>query len=79
MMLAAEKDGTVKVLEAPEAHAGDQVYIEGTTPKTAQITIEDFQKIKLTTKNKTAVYSGKQLKTHKGNVIVDLPDGAHIR
>ncbi|MCX6708795.1 MAG: class I tRNA ligase family protein, partial [Candidatus Woesearchaeota archaeon] len=79
MMLAAEKDGTVKVLEAPEAHAGDQVFIEGTTPKTAQITIEDFQKIKLTTKNKTAVYSEKQLKTHKGNVIVDLPDGAHIR
>jgi len=79
MMLAAEKDGTVKVLEAPEAHAGDQVFIEGTTPKTAQITIEDFQKIKLTTKNKTAVYGEKQLKTHKGNVIVDLPDDAHIR
>ncbi|VVB81025.1 Methionine--tRNA ligase [uncultured archaeon] len=79
MILAAEKDGTVKVLEAPEAHAGDQAFIEGITPKTAQITIEQFQKIKLTTKNKTTVCCEKQLKTHKGNVTVDLPDGAHIR
>jgi len=79
MMLAAEKDGIVKVLEAPEAHAGDQVFVEGISPKTEQITIEDFQKIKLTTKNKTAVYGEKPLKTHKGAVIVDLPDGAKIR
>jgi methionyl-tRNA synthetase len=79
MMLAAEKDGVVKVLEAPEAHAGDQAFIDGITPKTDQITIEDFQKIKLTTKNKTAVYNDKQLKTHKGNVVVDLQDGAKIR
>jgi len=79
MMLAAEKDGVVKVLEAPEAHAGDQVVVEGVTPKTEQITIEAFQKIKLTTKDKTAVYADKPLKTHKGKVIVDMPDGAKIR
>ncbi len=79
MLLAAEKDGIVKVLEAPGAHAGDQVLVEGITPKTEQIAIEDFQKIKLTTKNKTAVYNDKPLKTHKGNVIVDLPDDAKIR
>ena len=79
MMLAAEKDGIVKVLEAPNAHAGDQVFVEGITPKTEEITIEDFQKIILTTKNKSAVYGDKQLKTHKGTVVVDLPDGAKIR
>ncbi len=79
MMLAAEKDGIVKVLEAPEAHAGDQVFVEGITPKKEQMTIEDFQKIKLTTKNKIAVYGDKPLKTHKGEVVVDQPDGAHIR
>ncbi len=79
MMLAAEKDGIVKVLEAPEAHAGDQVFVEGITPKKEQMTIEDFQKIKLTTKNKIAVYGDKPLKTHKGKVVVDQPDGAHIR
>jgi methionyl-tRNA synthetase len=79
MMLAAEKDGAVKALESPEAHAGDQVFVEGITPKTEQITIDDFQKIKMTTKNKAAVYNGKPLKTHKGNVVVDLPDGAKIR
>lgn len=79
MLLAAEKEGVVKVLEAPDAHAGDQVFVEGITPKTEPITIEDFQKIKLTTKNKNAVYNDKPLKTHKGIVAVDLPDGAKIR
>ena len=79
MLLAAEKDGVVKVLEAIEAQPGDQVYIEGITPKTEQITIEDFQKIKLTTKNKTAVYNDKPLKTKKCSITVDLPDGAKIR
>ena len=79
MLLAAEKDGVVKVLEAPEAHAGDQVFIEGITPKTEQISIEQFQQIKLTTKNKQAVYNDKPLKTHKGPVMVDQPDGAKIR
>ncbi len=79
MMLAAEKDGIVKVLEAPEAHAGDQVFVESITPKKEQITIEQFQQIKLTTKSKQAVYTDKPLKTHKGPVIVDQPDGAKIR
>jgi len=79
MMLAAEKEGVVKVLEAPDAHAGDQVAVEGITPKTAQITIDDFQKIKLTTKDKTAIYNDKPLKTHKGKVIVDMPDSSKIR
>ncbi len=79
MILAAEKEGVVKVLEAPDSHPGDQVSIEGITPKTAQITIEQFQKIKLTTRSKTAVHGDKTLRTHAGNVIVDLPDDAHIR
>jgi methionyl-tRNA synthetase len=79
MLLAAEKDGIVKVLEAPHSHAGDQVFVEGITPKTEQITIEDFQKIKLTTKEKNAVYNDKPLKAHKGPIVVDLPDGAKIR
>ncbi len=79
MLLAAEKDGVVKILEAQDSHAGDQVFAEGITPKTDQITIEQFQQIKLTTKNKQAVYNDKPLKTHKGPVTVDLPDGAKIR
>ncbi len=79
MLLAGEKDGIVRVLEATEAHAGDQVFVEGITPKKEQLTIEDFQKIKLTTKNKLAVYGERPLKTHKCNVAVDLPDGAKIK
>jgi len=78
MLLAAEKDGVVRVLEAPGGH-GDQVFIDGVTPQTKQITIDDFLKIKLTTKNKEVVYEGKVLKTNKGNIKVDMPDDAKIR
>ncbi|MBW2969760.1 methionine--tRNA ligase [Candidatus Woesearchaeota archaeon] len=78
MILAGEKDGVVKVIEA-EGTPGEQVYVEGITPKTEQITIEQFQKIKITTKNKQAVHNDKPLRTQKGPVTIDLPDGAHIR
>ncbi len=78
MMLAAEKDNVVKVLEA-QGDPGEQVFIEGIEPETKQITIDDFAKIKLTTKNKKAVYKGKTLKTNKGEVTVDVADDAKIR
>ncbi len=74
MLLAAEKDGVVKVLE-PQGNPGDQVQIEGTTPNNNQITIEDFAKLKLEVKNKKAYCDGKELK----GVNIDLPDGAKIR
>lgn len=79
MMLAAQVGETVKALEAPNSEAGEQVFLEGVAPKTAQITIEDFAKIKLTTKNKKAVFEGKPLKTKKEEISVDIGDGATIR
>ncbi|MBI4919593.1 methionine--tRNA ligase [archaeon] len=74
MLLAAEKDGIVKILE-PSGNPGDQVEIEGTKPNNEQITIEDFSKLKLEVKNKKAYCEGKELK----GVSIDLPDGAKIR
>jgi len=79
MLLAADKDKEVKVLEIPEAHAGDQVIVEGIKPQTQEITFEQFQKIKLTVKDKVAVYNDKPLKAHKWEAQVDIPDGAKIR
>jgi len=79
MLLAAEKEGVVRILE-PQGKPGDQVYAEGITPKATQlISIEDFQKITLTTKGKIAIYGSKQLRTTSGTVNVDIPDGAKIR
>jgi len=79
MLLAADKDKEVKVLEILEAHAGDQVTVEGIKPQTQEITFEQFQKIKLTVKDKVAVYNDKPLKAHKWEARVDIPDGAKIR
>lgn len=79
MMLAGEKDGTVRVLEPRNAEPGDSVTIEGIVPNQGQITIEDFQKVVMTTKNQVAVCDGKPLKTHAGPVGVELGDGAKIR
>ncbi len=79
MLLAAEKDGVVKVVETPNSNAGEIVFVEGVAPKNAEITIEDFKKVKLTTADKKVVCDGKELKTAKESVIVDIGDGATIR
>ncbi|MBI4145379.1 methionine--tRNA ligase [Candidatus Woesearchaeota archaeon] len=79
MLLAAEKQGVVKVLDASKGEPGEQVVVEGIAPKQAQITIDDFAKITLTTKDGKAVYDGKPLKVKSGEIVVDLPDGAKIR
>lgn len=79
MMLAGEKSGIVKVLDASIAQPGEQVFVEGIIPHTAQITIDEFMKIKLTTKSKHVVYGDKPLKTKSGIITVDLADDATIR
>ncbi len=78
MLLAAEKGKAVKVVEA-QGKPGDQVFVEGIEPGTEQITIDDFFKIKLTTKGKKVVYDGKALKTKKAPLAVDIADNAKVR
>ncbi len=79
MLLAAEKKGVVKVLDPGNVSVGEQVFVDGITPKTEQITIEDFSKITLTTKSKKVVYGSFELKTRHGNVTCDIDDGAKIK
>ena len=79
MLLAAEKDGKVKILEAPESEPGDQVIPEGYIAKESQIKIEEFAKVKLTTKDKKVIFENKFLKTETEEVFVDIGNSAKIR
>ncbi len=79
MLLVAEKNGAVKVLDSTGAKPGDEVAAEGIKPENKQISIQDFQKIKLTVKNKQVFYEGKALMTLSGPVTVDIPDGATVK
>ncbi len=79
MMLAAEKDGKVRVLEPKNAEPGDQVSIDGIQLISGTIEMADFVEAVMTTKNHTVVCGDKPLKTHNGPVVVELPDGATIR
>ena len=79
MLLAAERNGKVKILEAPESEPGDQVIPEGYLPKTAQIKYEEFAKVKLTVKDKKVFYENKPLKTETEEVFIDIKDNAQVR
>lgn len=79
MVLAAKKENKMATLDAPKSKPGDQVFIEGVTPSNEQITIDDFAKIVLTTKDKKAVYNNKVLRTEKEEIKVEIQDGAEIK
>lgn len=79
MLLAAQLGNEVKVLEAPNSPAGEQVFIAGEEIGSEQITIEDFAQITFTTQNKNVVFEGKPLQTKKEKVIADIGDNATIR
>ncbi len=78
MLLAAEKGKKVRLVEAPKSKPGAQVYVEGITPKTAMINIDQFAKIKLKVKNKKAIYNNQPLKTDKEDIFVDIEDDAKV-
>lgn len=79
MLLAAEKDGKVNVLEAPATPAGERVFVSGISSSGRQITIDDFKTITLTTKNGVVVYGDKPLQTAHETIRSQLGDGATIR
>lgn len=79
MLLAAELNGIVRALEAPESKPGDQVFIEGLKIGKGIIALDDFKKIILTTKDKKIIYNDKFLKTLKEEIKVDIGDNATIR
>lgn len=79
MLLAAQLGNEVRVLEAPNSAAGEQVFVDGEDIGSVEITIDDFKLIKITTKDKRAVFENKPLKTKKEEVFVDVGDNATIR
>ncbi|MBD3362040.1 methionine--tRNA ligase [Candidatus Woesearchaeota archaeon] len=78
MLLAAEHKDKVVLLEAPCSEPGDLVKVEGIEPEGKQITIKNFTKIKITTKDGRAVYKDKPLKTKKEEIEANIKDGAQI-
>ncbi len=79
MLLAAQLGNEVKLLEAPNSAPGSDVFIEGIPCEHDQITIEDFAKIKMTTKNSKVLYKDKPLKTNKEEISVQIGDNATVR
>ncbi len=79
MMLAAQVGDKVVPLEAPKSAPGSDVYVDGIPCDHDQITIDDFAKVKITTKNGKAVYNGKPLKTKTEEIIANIGDNATVR
>ena len=79
MLLAADDGNRVVVLEAKDAVPGDAVIVDGYITPDEEISIDDFLKVSLRTKERKAVFKDQFLKTEKGFVLVDIPDGAKIR
>jgi len=79
MLLAAEKEGVVRVLEATSSPAGTPVTLAGTPQGTSQITLEDFAKVTITTVQGKAVCEGQELNTQQGPVTVDISDDAKVK
>ncbi len=80
MLLAGQKGEDVRLLLASESKPGDKVYMEGLSREPEkEITIEEFQKIKLTTKQNKIVYKNHFLRTEKEYVTVDIGDNAVVR
>ena len=79
MMLAAQVGDKVVPLEAPKSAPGSDVFVEGMPCEHDQITIDDFAKVKITTKNGKAVYKDKPLKTKTEEIIANIGDNATVR
>lgn len=79
MLLAASSGTVTKILQAPNSKPGDQVKVEGYEINRGKIKYEEFQKIKLVTKDRKVYYDNKELKTNKEDIHVDIDDGFEVR
>lgn len=79
MLLAAQLGNEVRVLEARNSAVGEQVFVDGEDFGSAEITIDEFKLISITTKNKHAVFDNKLLRTKKEEIFVDIGDNATVR
>jgi methionyl-tRNA synthetase len=78
MLLAGEHKGSIRLVQS-DAEPGAQVELEGHDIYSQQIKIEDFMKIKLTSKAKHVVCQARELTAAGKPLTIELPDGAVIR
>jgi len=78
MLLAAEKNGKVRLLEAEKSEPGETAFFAEPMPE-KQATIEEFSRIKLAVKERKIFYQGQVLKTEKEEITADIEDGAEVR
>ncbi|HIH39699.1 TPA: methionine--tRNA ligase [Candidatus Woesearchaeota archaeon] len=80
MLLAAEKNGELKVLEAPNSKPGDNVFAEGmTSSPEKEINIGLFSQVKLSVKQGRIFYKNNKLKTSHSDVVCNVADGAEVK
>ena len=75
MLLAAEEQGKLIVVEAPKSKPGDAVLPKGKVAASTKIKFDDFLKLKLEIKDKQLLADGDVLKTEKENITLDVSDG----
>ena len=78
MLLAAEKNGVVRLLLAEKSKPGDSAYVLEPKPE-KQVTIEEFAKIKFEVKNGKVLYNEIPLRTGKEEIKIEIGDGAVVR
>ncbi|MFH1182604.1 MAG: methionine--tRNA ligase [Candidatus Woesearchaeota archaeon] len=78
MILAADNGADIKLLEAAGSESGDSVSA-GSPSSEAEITIDEFKKVKLAVKANRILWGESILKTPKEEVSVDISDGAIVR
>ena len=80
MLLAADKNDKVILLEAKSSALGERVTVEGIESYTSkQIDFKEFMKIELITKDSKVLYNDKPLRTEKEEICASIEDGAKVR
>ncbi len=78
MLLAAEKNGKVVLLEAPKSNLNDRAIFKEGSPA-AEVTIDEFAKLKITIKGKKVLLDSSVLKTSSEEVKANIEDGAAVK
>lgn len=79
MLLTGEHEKKVILLEAPKSSPGDAVYFEKNAKAPVQTEYDDFAKVPLIIMHKKVMCNGKELRTDKEIIHIDLPDGAKVK
>ncbi|MEK6846303.1 MAG: hypothetical protein AABY26_06070, partial [Nanoarchaeota archaeon] len=81
MILAADEDEGKKVvpLFVEKTLAGEEVVFEGTDNSPAEVSFDEFMKLKISVKGERVFCNGKKLKSKVEEVLVKVKDGGMVR